>query len=565
MFALTNKFQDTNADVGQLLHTGMIAYNIGDLHEFNTGDCMNINGEMIIGASIVRGAAGTVRAYNPGTKQELEPAFGLATPDDLARACLLADAAVEPYRALSLEERANFLETIAQRIIDLGPALIERASQESGLPTARLEGERGRTVGQLRLFAKVVRDGLFLEATLDSALPERTPPRADLRMRKIPVGPVAVFGASNFPLAFSVAGGDTASALAAGCPVVVKAHNAHLGTSELVGKAVLQAALDCGMPEGVFSLLIGEGNMIGGDLVSHPAIRAVGFTGSRAGGLALAQIASRRKEPIPVYAEMSSINPVYLLPGALANGGAALAGAFVDSLTMGVGQFCTNPGLVIGVAGPQLDAFRAAATAALQLKPAGTMLTAGIHTAYTDAVGIRAGIAGVTLVADGSSEGAGCAAKAALYECDATTFLANPALEEEIFGPVSLLIACQDEGELLAVTRHLEGQLTATVHAVASDHALAGALLPLLERKVGRILFNGFPTGVEVAHAMVHGGPFPATTDPRSTSVGATAIERFLRPVCYQDVPAGLLPDALKDGNPLRIARLINGELKLPA
>ena len=526
---------------------------------------MNINGDMIIGASIVRGAAGTVRAYNPGTKQELEPAFGLATADDLARACLLADAAVEPYRALSLEERANFLETIAQRILDLGPALIERASQESGLPTARLEGERGRTVGQLRLFAKVVRDGLFLEATLDSALPERTPPRADLRMRKIPVGPVAVFGASNFPLAFSVAGGDTASALAAGCPVVVKAHNAHLGTSELVGKAVLQAALDCGMPEGVFSLLIGEGNMIGGDLVSHPAIRAVGFTGSRAGGLALAQIASRRKEPIPVYAEMSSINPVYLLPGALANGGAALAGAFVDSLTMGVGQFCTNPGLVIGVAGPQFDAFRAAATAALQLKPAGTMLTAGIHTAYTDAVGIRAGIAGVTLVAHGSSEGAGCAAKAALYECDATTFLANPALEEEIFGPVSLLIACKDEGELLAVTRHLEGQLTATVHAVASDHALAGALLPLLERKVGRILFNGFPTGVEVAHAMVHGGPFPATTDPRSTSVGATAIERFLRPVCYQDVPAGLLPDALKDGNPLRIARLVNGELKLPA
>ena len=526
---------------------------------------MNISGEMIIGGRIVHGAAGSVRAFNPGTKQEFDPAFGLATPDDLATACLLADAAVEPYRALPLEQRATFLETIAQRILDLGPALIERASQESGLPTARLEGERGRTVGQLRLFARVVRDGLFLEATLDSALPERTPPRADLRMRKIPVGPVAVFGASNFPLAFSVAGGDTASALAAGCPVVVKAHNAHLGTSELVGKAVLQAALECGMPDGVFSLLIGEGNAIGGDLVSHPAIRAVGFTGSRAGGLALAQIASRRKEPIPVYAEMSSINPVYLLPGALATGGAALAGAFVDSLTMGVGQFCTNPGLVIGIAGPQLDAFRAAATAALQLKPAGTMLTAGIHAAYRDAVGIRAGIAGVTLVAHGSSEGAGCAAKAALYECDAATFLANPALEEEIFGPVSLLIACRNEDELLAVTRHLEGQLTATVHAVASDHALAGALLPLLERKVGRILFNGFPTGVEVAHAMVHGGPFPATTDPRSTSVGATAIERFLRPVCYQDVPADLLPDALKDGNPLRLARLVNGELTLPA
>jgi alpha-ketoglutaric semialdehyde dehydrogenase len=526
---------------------------------------MNISGEMIIGQRIVRGTAGTVRAYNPSTREQIEPAFGLAGADDIARACALADAAVEPYSALSLEQRATFLETIAQRILDLGPTLIERASQESGLPVARLEGERGRTVGQLRLFARVVRAGHFLEATLDSALPERAPPRSDLRMRKIPVGAVAVFGASNFPLAFSVAGGDTASALAAGCPVVVKAHNAHLGTSELVGKAVLQAALDCGMPEGVFSLLIGEGNGIGADLVSHPAMRAVGFTGSRAGGLALAQIAGRRKEPIPVYAEMSSINPVYLLPGALAAGGATLAGAFVDSLTMGVGQFCTNPGLVIGLAGEQFDAFRAAAAAALQRKPAGTMLTDGIHQAYSAAVGIRAGIPGVTAVAQGSSEGTGCAATAALYACDAATFLADPALEEEIFGPVSLLIACRDEQELLAVTRHLEGQLTATVHAVASDHALAGALLPLLERKVGRILFNGFPTGVEVSHAMVHGGPFPATTDPRSTSVGATAIERFLRPVCYQDVPASLLPDALKDGNPLGIVRLVDGELTLPA
>ena len=524
---------------------------------------MNISGEMIVGHQILRGSAGAVRAYDPAKKQDLEPEFGLATPADLARACELADAAVEPYRAVPLEQRARFLETIAQRILDLGPLLIERAGQESGLPAARLEGERGRTVNQLRLFAKVVRDGHFLEATLDSALLDRTPPRPDLRMRKIPLGAVAVFGASNFPLAFSVAGGDTASALAAGCPVVVKAHNAHLGTSELVGKAVLQAALECGMPEGVFSLLIGEGNQIGGDLVSHPAIRAVGFTGSRGGGLALAQIAAKRKEPIPVYAEMSSINPVYLLPGALEAGGAKLAGAFVDSLTMGVGQFCTNPGLVIGLAGPQLDAFRDAAAAALQLKPAGTMLTAGIHQAYDTAIGKRAGVSGVQLVANGSQEGSGCAARAALYQCDAATFLANPALEEEIFGPVSLLIACRNEDEILAVTRHLEGQLTATVHAVESDHALAGALLPLLERKVGRILFNGFPTGVEVSYAMVHGGPFPATSDARSTSVGATAIERFLRPVCYQDVPAGLLPEALKDGNPLGIVRLVDGEVKL--
>ena len=525
---------------------------------------MNISGEMIIGQRIVRGSAGTVRACDPSKKTELEPEFGLATPEDLMRACELADAAFDAYRAFPLEQRAHFLETIAQRIIDLGPILIERAAQESGLPIARLEGERGRTVNQLRLFAKVVRDGHFLEATLDSALPERTPPRADLRMRKIPLGPVAVFGASNFPLAFSVAGGDTASALAAGCPVVVKAHNAHLGTSELVAKAILQASLDCGMPEGVFSMIIGEGNAIGGDLVSHPAIQAVGFTGSRAGGLALSQIAGRRKQPIPVYAEMSSINPVYLLPGALAQGGAKLAGAFVDSLTMGVGQFCTNPGLVIGLAGAQFDAFSAAAATALGLKGAGTMLSAGIHQAYSDAIGKRAGITGLQLVAQGGADGAGCAARAALYACDAATFMSNPALEEEIFGPVSLLIACRDEAEILAVTRHLEGQLTATVHALESDHAIAGALLPLLERKVGRILFNGFPTGVEVSYAMVHGGPFPSTSDPRTTSVGATAIERFLRPVCYQDVPADLLPEALKDGNPLAIMRMVDGEWMLP-
>jgi alpha-ketoglutaric semialdehyde dehydrogenase len=319
---------------------------------------MNIQGEMIIGQRAVRGSAGSVRAFNPATRAELEPAFGLATADDVQAACALAEQAFDTYRNVPLEQRARFLETIADRIMDIGPLLIERAGAESGLPAARLEGERGRTCNQLRLFAKVVRDGHFLEATLDSALPQRTPPRPDLRMRKIPLGPVAVFGASNFPLAFSVAGGDTASSLAAGCPVVVKAHSAHLGTSELVGKAVRQAVQECGMPEGTFSMLIGEGRQVGQALVAHPVIKAVGFTGSRQGGLALVATANARKEPIPVYAEMSSINPFFLLPEALAAGGARLAQGFVDSLTMGVGQFCTNPGLVIGLAGPDLDAFR---------------------------------------------------------------------------------------------------------------------------------------------------------------------------------------------------------------
>ena len=524
---------------------------------------MHIQGEMIIGRQVVRGSAGLLRAYNPSTHAEMEPAFGAATADDLAAACLLAEQAFDAYRSVPLEQRARFLETIAEQILAIGPVLIERASAESGLPTARLEGERMRTVNQLRLFAKVVRDGHFLEATLDSALPQRTPPRPDLRMRKIGIGPVAVFGASNFPLAFSVAGGDTASALAAGCPVVVKAHNAHLGTSELVGKAILAAAIECGMPEGVFSLLIGEGNQIGADLVGHPSIKAVGFTGSRNGGLALMRIANARKEPVPVYAEMSSINPFFLLPGALAAGPQKLATGFVDSLTLGVGQFCTNPGLVIGLEGESFNAFCVAAAEALQAKTAGTMLTAGIHKAYVDAVERRAGLPGVQLLARGSEQGAGCAAQAALYQVDAATFLATPALEEEIFGPASVLVRCRDEAEMLAVAQHVEGQLTATVHATADDRALAAKLLPALERKAGRILFNGFPTGVEVSHAMVHGGPFPATSDGRSTSVGTLAMARFLRPVCYQDTPDTLLPPALQAANPWGIARRTNGVLEL--
>jgi alpha-ketoglutaric semialdehyde dehydrogenase len=306
------------------------------------------------------------------------------------------------------------------------------------------------------------------------------------------------------------------------------------------------------------------GDQVGVDLVTHPAIKAVGFTGSRQGGLALVRACAGRKEPIPVYAEMSSINPFYLLPGALAAGGAKLAQGFVDSLTMGVGQFCTNPGLVIGLQGEQFDAFRDAAVQALGVKPAGTMLTAGIHQAYSSAVAKRSGIAGVQLLGKGSAEGQGCAAQAALYQTDAATFLANPDLEEEIFGPASLMIVCRDEAELLAVTEHVEGQLTATLHATLEDREIAARLLPVLERKAGRILFNGFPTGVEVCHAMVHGGPFPATSDSRTTSVGATAIERFLRPVCYQDVPAELLPVELGDANELGLTRMVDGQLKTP-
>jgi NADP-dependent aldehyde dehydrogenase len=525
---------------------------------------MQITGSMIIGQQSVFGSAGVVKAINPATNTEMEPAFGLATESDVDQACKLANSMFDSYRATTPEQRAVFLEKIADHILALGNTLIERAHQETGLPVARLEGERGRTMNQLRLFAKVVRDGAYLSATLDSALPERTPPRPDLRMRKIGLGPVAVFGASNFPLAFSVAGGDTASALAAGCPVVVKAHSAHLGTSELVATAIQKAATECGFV-GVFSMIVGDGRSIGQSLVAHPAIKAVGFTGSRQGGMALVRTAAARAEPIPVYAEMSSINPVFLLPEALKTKGATIAQGFADSLTLGAGQFCTNPGMVIALNSPELQSFIDAASAALQVKPAATMLTPGIHKAYSTGVARLNEITGVEVLAQGQVATAPCAAQANLAVCHAKDFLSNPALHDEIFGPSSLLIRCNDLTEMLAIAEHIEGQLTATVHATAADYDIAKFLLPTLERKAGRILFNGFPTGVEVSHAMVHGGPFPSTSDSRTTSVGATAIDRFLRPVCYQEFPAELLPAALQNVNPLNIPRVIDGELKLPA
>lgn len=520
---------------------------------------MNITGEMPIGASSVRGRAGELRALNPALGEALEPLFGVADTADIGRACELARAAFDPFRAMPLETRARLLESIAQHILDLGDALIERAAAETALPIARLTGERMRTVGQLRLFAQVVRAGDFVAATIDAAQPERQPlPRADLRLAKLGIGPVAVFGASNFPLAFSVAGGDTASALAAGCPVVVKAHPAHLGTSELVGRAIQRAVAELALPEGVFSLVIGE-REAGVALVSHPAIHAVGFTGSRQGGLALVNVANARAVPIPVYAEMSSINPVFLLPAALHARAEPLGRQFVDSLTLGVGQFCTNPGLVIGLSGEALERFCAAAAGQLTEKAAGTMLTAGIAQAYRDgvaALSAQPGVAALGVRTDGASEGM---ASAALFRTDAATFLATPALESEIFGPASLVVACRSVEEMLAVAEHVEGQLTATLQLDAGDEAIARDLLPVLERKAGRILANGFPTGVEVAYAMVHGGPFPATSNAMFTSVGAAAIDRFLRPVCYQDLPDALLPPALQEANPLGVWRKRDG------
>lgn len=521
-----------------------------------------LTGSQWIGGEAVRGGNGAFKAVDPATGAELEPAFGLATRADLERACALAEAAFDGYRETSLQARATFLETIAERIVALGDELIERAMAETGLPRARLEGERGRTVGQLRLFAGVVREGSWLEARIDPAVPERTPlPRSDLRQRHVALGPVAVFGASNFPLAFSVAGGDTASALAAGCPVVVKAHNAHPGTSELVARAIGEAVQVCGLPVGVFSLLFGAGNEIGSALVADPRIKAVGFTGSRNGGTALMRIAAARREPIPVYAEMSAINPVYLLPQALQARAEALGKAFVGSLTLGSGQFCTNPGLLLAIDSPALDAFVAAAVDAVEAAAAGVMLTPGIADAYARGVSTLAGHAQVRTLARGLQAEGPNRCEAAWFSTSAEAFLADEALQAEVFGASSLLIRCKDQAQLLALSEHLEGQLTATLQMESGDAALARALLPVLERKAGRILANGWPTGVEVCHAMVHGGPYPATSDSRTTSVGTLAIRRFLRPVCYQDLPPDLLPEALAPGNPLGIWRRIDGTL----
>lgn len=523
---------------------------------------MQITGEMLIGHAAVRGTGGSQRAFNPALNAEIpEPRFGLGTRAEVERAAQLASAAFDPYRNLPLARRAAFLEAIADEILALGDELIERAHAESGLPLARLMGERSRTMGQLRLFAQVVRDGHFLGAAIDTAQPERQPlPRPDLRQAKIPLGPVAVFGASNFPLAFSVAGGDTASALAAGAPVIVKAHSAHLGTSELVGRAVQKAAQRTGMPEGVFSLLIGAGREIGEALVAHPAIKAVGFTGSRQGGLALVNIANGRREPIPVYAEMSSINPVFVLPAALAARTEAIAQGFVDSLVLGAGQFCTNPGLVFAIEGPDLDRFIAAASKALASKAPQVMLTPGIFSAYRNSREQIQLAPDVEPVASGvAADGQSNAAQAALYVTDARNLLGNEALQAEMFGPASIIVKARSLDELAQVAEHLEGQLTATLLIDAPDLAAARALLPVLERKCGRILANGFPTGVEVSHAMVHGGPFPATSNAMHTSVGAAAINRFLRAVCYQDLPDTLRPQALQQENPLAIWRLIDG------
>lgn len=525
---------------------------------------MTLQGHSLIAGDPTPGTVGTVFGINPATNEELEPAYSLISDKQLQEATAAAEAAFDSFSALDPGDHARFLDAIAENIEAVGDELIERASAETGLGLERLRGERARTTGQLRLFAEVVRQGDFRGVRIDPALPERTPmPRADIRQRMIPLGPVAVFGASNFPLAFSVAGGDTASAFAAGCPVVVKAHNAHPGTSELVGQAITKAVKDLGLHPGVFSLVFGAGSAIGQALVSDPSIKAVGFTGSRAGGIALMKAAAARPEPIPVYAEMSSINPVYVFPGALSGSEEdikALAKQYVGSVTGSSGQLCTSPGLVFVPAGEAGERFAAAVTGEISELHGQTMLTGGIAEAWQHGHDALEAAPDVEVLGRGA-KGAGENAPApAVFAADLDVFTGNPVLHEEVFGAASLVVRYKSAEDLIEATTKLEGQLTASLHLTESDYAKAAALIPALERKVGRIIVNAWPTGVEVGHAMVHGGPFPATSDPKTTSVGTLAIERFLRPVAYQNFPEELRPAALKDANPWKVNRLVDGK-----
>jgi NADP-dependent aldehyde dehydrogenase len=490
------------------------------------------------------------RAACPLTDAPLEPLFFDATEAQVHAALVAADAAFDRYAETTAGSRALFLESIADEIMALGDTLLERTHQETGLPLDRLTGERGRTTGQLRMFAEVLRAGTWEDVRFDAALPDRKPlPRPDLRRMLHPLGPVVVFGASNFPFAYSVAGGDTASALAAGNPVVVKAHPAHPGTSELTASAILAAVGKSGMPAGVFGMVHGASQDVGLALVRHPLTKAVGFTGSRAGGRALFDAASARPEPVPVFAEMSSLNPLFLLPGALAERGEAIADGLKGSVLGGVGQFCTKPGLVFAVAGAGLDSFLARLSNNLATAPVGIMLHAGIAAAYRAGVEMRRGIPGVALAAAAPAPGSELRThgRATLFVVSDATFREYSILREELFGPSTTVIVSESVDRLIELARELDGQLTAAIHGTDAegDSATAKALTNVLRRKAGRLIWNGYPTGVEVAESMVHGGPYPATTDERFTAVGAPAILRFARPVCYQGMPTALLPAKL--------------------
>lgn len=519
-----------------------------------------LTGQSFLGFSRSQSTGPTFHTVNPATGTMLPTVFHQATPEDVETVCHLANRAAPTLAALTGAQKAAFLRDIAARLEHAIPLLVAQATQETALPEARCQGEIGRTMGQLRLFADLVEKGDWVDARIETANPDRKPlPKPDHRSMLRPLGPVAVFCASNFPFAYSVAGGDTASAFAAGCPVIVMAHPAHTGTAEIVGRLIVEAVKACKLPEGTFSMLMGDGRIVGQQLARHPALRAIGFTGSRAGGRALMDTAAARPQPIPVYAEMSSVNPVVLLEGALVARGDAIAAGLHGSCTLGVGQFCTQPGLLILVRTPAAEAFVQKLSGLFAETPDAVMLTAGIHQAYCRGLAERSAQKGVRLLAQGKTSEQPNRATATLFGIDAIGFVANPSLQEEVFGPCSLVIWCNDDKEIDVVLASLHGNLTATLHAEEAELAAHAATLHRLEALAGRVVVNGFPTGVEVSHAIVHGGPYPSLSDGRTTSVGSNAIYRFTRLVCFQNYPQSALPRELQDANPLGITRLVNG------
>ncbi|MFD0798304.1 aldehyde dehydrogenase (NADP(+)) [Maribacter chungangensis] len=519
-----------------------------------------ISGANYIGSELSKKGDKQFNTFDPKLNLPTEWAFQEANEEEIMEAATLAKSAFVTYREFSGKRKAEFLRAIAEEIDNLGDALIEVYTQESGLPAGRAAGERGRTMGQLRAFADLLEEGSWVEASIDTAQPDRQPmPKVDIRKMLCPLGPIVVFGASNFPLAFSTAGGDTASALASGCPVIVKSHPMHAGTGEMVASAIIKAAQRTGMPNGVFSNLNSSGIEVGRQLVMHPAVKGVGFTGSIKGGTALYRLANERPEPIPVFAEMGSVNPIVVLPSALTENGDNWAKQYAGSIVLGAGQFCTNPGLILAMKSTALDAFISTLGKEISTLEPTCMLHPNIHSNYEKGKKELSAQATVDMVADYETAVSPNVGQQRVLTVNGANFLRNTKLHQEVFGPFSIVVRCADAQELEAILAKLEGQLTGTVLGNNTELAKYKSMVDTLQNKVGRIIFNGVPTGVEVCPSMQHGGPFPAATDSRFTSVGTGAIRRWVRPVSYQNWPSEYLPEALRNENPLGIMRVVDG------
>ncbi|TPG40227.1 aldehyde dehydrogenase (NADP(+)) [Flavobacterium pectinovorum] len=518
-----------------------------------------ITGKNYVGSKLKAAGEKTFKTFNPQLDIENPWVFTEATQEEIEEAVTLANQAFGTYKNCSGLEKANFLNAIADEVLALGDNLLVQYCSESGFPIGRAEGERGRMVGQLRSFAQMLTEGSWVQAAIDTAITDRVPaPKEDLRKMMVPLGPVVVFGSSNFPFAFSTAGGDTASALAAGCPVIVKSHSMHVGTGEMVATAIIKAAQKTNMPEGVFSNLVGGGTTLGASLVQHPLVKAVGFTGSIRAGRALFDLAAQRPEPIPVFAEMGSVNPVVFLPKALALNSQKWATAYAGSITMGAGQFCTNPGLLIGVKGAELNNFSEELTKAIEKVEPFCMLHPSMKNSFEEGAATMISQNGVSKIAEYKGEAPANYGVQKILTVEGKTFLENKTLSHEVFGPVSILVQCDNEEQLVKILNQLDGQLTGTIIGEPNELKEYNKLIAAMQNRVGRLIFNGVPTGVEVCPSMIHGGPYPASSDSRFTAVGIHAVNRWVRPFSYQNWPNELLPPELQNENPLQILRTLN-------